>query len=455
MSRKTAIRNLDLPEPVLLGRTLKAQKICVGATVLLALPGLMPWALLMVRTALPPAAIMSPSASLVALACAAGLAFSLPPGPRLWPGLLYWIGSVSIALALVALGASTGGFVSSADLLSLSAQAAPRPGAMTAQFAFAFLLIAILLLFVDAQKGPASYAADGLAIALCLVSFFLLGRFLFETTHIFPNLTVDPTPAVTVVALFLLTCTAVLVRAEYGAFRILLDRGMGGRIMRVLAPIVIVLPFLRELGRERLIRARLVPEHGAAALLSSITAVISLFLLVLITRYVHRMEKEIRELTLRDELTGLHNLRGFKLLAEQSLRLAQRSRAPFSLLFIDLDDLKQINDSFGHEIGSEFLIETAELLKESFRETDVIGRIGGDEFAIAGPMDEGTILDAARRLEEQASLSGNESRHGIALSLSIGHVTADSHTHSSLEELLAKADAMMYDRKRRKKLQVC
>lgn len=455
MSRKNAIRNLDLPDSVLLGRVFKAQKVCLGVTVFLALLGLLAWVLPGLRAGLAPPSIMSPAASLVALACAAGLAFSLPMVPRLWPRLVYWIAGVSVSVSVLALIASAGGVPSFSHLLTLSDQTAPRPGEMTAQFAFAFLLLSILLFFLDAKQGAASFAADGIAVALSFGTIFLLGRFVFEVTHVFPTAPPAPTPAVTVLALFLLTFTAVLIRAEYGAFRILLDSGLGGCIMRVVAPLVIVLPFFRELGRERLIRVHLIPEHGAAALLSSITAVLSLGMLVLITRYVHRMEKEVRELTLRDELTGLHNLRGFKLLAEQSLRLAQRSNAPFSLLFIDLDDLKQINDGLGHEIGSEFLIETAELLKESFRETDVIGRIGGDEFAVAGQLDHAAILEAARRLEEQAPLSSNESRHGMALSLSIGHVTASSHSHLSLEELLAKADAMMYDKKRRKKLQVC
>jgi diguanylate cyclase (GGDEF)-like protein len=105
---------------------------------------------------------------------------------------------------------------------------------------------------------------------------------------------------------------------------------------------------------------------------------------MLLVWYIKGMENEIHDLSLRDELTGLYNLRGFKILAVQALRLAQRSNAPFSVLFIDLDDLKRINDFHGHGVGSAALNETGELIKTTFRETDVIGRVGGDEFAVAG-----------------------------------------------------------------------
>jgi len=100
-----------------------------------------------------------------------------------------------------------------------------------------------------------------------------------------------------------------------------------------------------------------------------------ILLLALVWR-INSMEMEIHVLSLRDEFTGVYNLRGFSLLAEQVLHLAQRSQLPLSVLFVDLDDLKEINDSFGHDVGSTYLIEIAEILKETFRETDVIGRVG-------------------------------------------------------------------------------
>ena len=126
------------------------------------------------------------------------------------------------------------------------------------------------------------------------------------------------------------------------------------------------------------------PAHYTTAILASINGLVALFLLLYLVWRMNRLETDIRDLSLRDALTGLYNIRGFRILAEQSLRMAHRSKEPFSVLFIDLDDLKQTNDLLGHQAGSEFLIETGEILKDTFRETDVFGRIGGDEFAVAG-----------------------------------------------------------------------
>ena len=139
------------------------------------------------------------------------------------------------------------------------------------------------------------------------------------------------------------------------------------------------------------------------------------------------------------------------MLAEQALRIAQRSQLPVSVLFVDLDNLKKINDTLGHETGSSFLVETATLLKETFRETDVIGRIGGDEFAVICQGSHVAVSIAAQRLH-LASKTHNAEGRRIPLSLSIGFVTAEEHGHQSLQELLTVADRAMYEDKRRKKV---
>ena len=158
---------------------------------------------------------------------------------------------------------------------------------------------------------------------------------------------------------------------------------------------------------------------------------------------INSMEIEIHDLTLRDELTGLYNLRGFQLLAGQSLRLAQRAQTTFSVLFIDLDNLKKINDELDHEAGSAFLAETGTLLNSIFRETDVIGRIGGDEFAVAGQFSDHEISTIAEGLEEASRLRSNKPGHPYPLSFSMGHVTSTVGSRESLKDLVSKADKAM------------
>jgi diguanylate cyclase (GGDEF)-like protein len=197
------------------------------------------------------------------------------------------------------------------------------------------------------------------------------------------------------------------------------------------------------------------PEPYVVAILASISTIVSFAFLLLLSWRIKSMESEIRDLSLRDELTGLYNLRGFHLLGEQTLRLAQRSQLPFSVLYIDLDNLKQINDSLGHSVGSTCLNEMAQLLTATFRRTDVIGRIGGDEFAVAGQFSRAAISIAAQRLYTASIRLNMETPHPFLLNFSMGLVTSEGieneALHESLKELLAKADKAMYEEKRRRK----
>ena len=335
-------------------------------------------------------------------------------------------------------------------LLLRSDGSAVHAGSMPPIAAIAFVLLAVILCIIRASKGVISYSADCIIFVLGMLVLAMVSSWLFTAARIFEASLVDRTPPAALCVLVLLIVVAFSVRAQYGGFNILVAEGVGGRIARMLTPIVLTIPFVREAVRARVVRLHLFPEHSEAAVLASLTAMLSLGLLILISRHVRRMEEEIQGLSLRDELTGLYNLRGFRLLAEQALRLASRSQMPFSVLFVDVDRLKQINDSLGHTVGSALLVETADLLTAIFRETDVIGRIGGDEFAVAGQFSQTGIRVAAQRLEDQASVRSVEAAGGKLLSVSIGHATIGDHRRVTLQDLLDEADANMYDHKRRK-----
>lgn len=455
MTTRYTVAQFEQPESTVLDRVHRIQKACLASTIMLSIFALLAWAFPAVCSWIPAGGIMPVSGALISLACAASLATALSARGRTTGRLVHlWLASAAVAMAVVAaaVGSATGHPLS--DFFSLADHAA-RPGAITVQVAAAFASLGLVLLLMSAERGLASYSADALVLILFLLLFFLVSRDFFEASHVFAVHMLDTTRPATLAALALLSVATFLSRARHGAFDILLGRGVSSRIARSLMILPILLPFLREAGRARLVRSHLIPEHGAAAFLASASAIVLLAVLVAITRYIRRMERSIRNLSLRDELTGLYNLRGFRLLAEQALRQAQRSNQPFSLLFIDVDDLKQINDSLGHSAGSSLLVETAEFLKASFRESDVIGRIGGDEFAVAGQLSHNAISEAAERLEAQAYLSRSKGSQNLPISLSIGYVTANPGSSESLDELLEKADAAMYSQKRRKKLQLC
>ena len=317
--------------------------------------------------------------------------------------------------------------------------------------AFAFLLLGIVILLIGSRDSLFGGVADAGATILALLVLIVLSEFLFAMAHIPGSSTAGLPSFPTIVCLMLLTVVSILRRAEYGLFSVFLEGGIGGRIARILAPVLILLPFLRELGRARLLNAQLVPTHYATAVLSSVATIVSFALLLLLVRLLNGMQNEIHDLTLRDELTGLYNFRGFNLFADQSFRLARRARIPFGVLFIDMDNLKVINDELGHSAGSVSLVETAKLLSGTFRETDVIGRLGGDEFVVAGQFDSSEIEVAIERLRSGAAAKTQLAGNRFFLSLSMGFALTDHSTDESLKNVVARADKAMYKEKRAKK----
>jgi diguanylate cyclase (GGDEF)-like protein/PAS domain S-box-containing protein len=164
-------------------------------------------------------------------------------------------------------------------------------------------------------------------------------------------------------------------------------------------------------------------------------------------------EEELRNMSLRDELTGLLNRRGFLNLAEQQLRLAQRMKKMVILFFIDIDRMKWINDSLGHPEGDRALRNAGAVLKRTFRESDLIARVGGDEFVVVtlNAFNESTETILGR-LEENLTAFNEENEAPYPLSLSIGAVASEEETAGSVEALLTMADRRMYENKKAKVL---
>jgi diguanylate cyclase (GGDEF)-like protein len=327
----------------------------------------------------------------------------------------------------------------------------PWPDRPSPQTASGLAMLGITIALIRVRGRIVVRIADLVTICLGLLVLVLASGEVFGAMRIFSLSGVTRTSPQTLLCLVFLTLVAFLRRAEMGIFSIFLGRGIGSRIARILGPVILVLPFLREIARQRMVRSQILPEHYATAILASAAAAMSFVFLMLLVFYIKSMENEIHNLSVRDELTGLYNLRGFHLLGERALRLARRSRVPFSVLFIDLDNLKQINDLHGHSVGSECLAETGALLQATFRETDVLGRIGGDEFAVAGQFSHAAVAIATERLREASAQRNSAPGHSAALSFSIGHVTSLLTGHESLRALLSRADEAMYEEKRRKK----
>jgi diguanylate cyclase (GGDEF)-like protein len=161
------------------------------------------------------------------------------------------------------------------------------------------------------------------------------------------------------------------------------------------------------------------------------------------------LDRELRYLALTDDLTCLFNRRGFFAAATQQIKLAQRNGQSLLLLFCDVDNLKKINDAYGHHEGDLALIRTADALEQSFRGSDILSRLGGDEFIVlASETSNQTQEILLRRLEKNLKKSNAaESRYG--LSLCVGVARFDPKHAITLGELMVQADKAMYEKKRR------
>ncbi len=164
------------------------------------------------------------------------------------------------------------------------------------------------------------------------------------------------------------------------------------------------------------------------------------------------VEEKLRELSLLDELTGLFNRRGFFTLAEQEVKVANRMNKGVFLIFVDLDDLKGINDSFGHQQGDQALIAVARILKSTFRDLDILARVGGDEFvilALDGVSDQSEEI-LMERLSRSVTAHNNLKLLPFPVLLSTGVAFHAPGTPPSVDTLLTEADQKMYDQKRKK-----
>jgi diguanylate cyclase (GGDEF)-like protein/PAS domain S-box-containing protein len=164
------------------------------------------------------------------------------------------------------------------------------------------------------------------------------------------------------------------------------------------------------------------------------------------------MEEEVRLMAVTDHLTGLYNRRGFVTLAEQQLKLSARSRKSMILYSADMDGMKQINDTWGHDEGDRALINAASILRDAFRASDILARIGGDEFAVFS-IDAMDVVPQSlvKRIEIKLHKFNSRKKHPYCLSMSIGVVFYDPEHPCSLDDLMCRADDEMYACKNQKR----
>ncbi len=368
-------------------------------------------------------------------------------------------------------------------------QPALFPGRMAPATALCFLLSGFALLLLERRSLlPQIFASTALLISLMALVGYLFNVSAFYSVGLYSAMAIH-----TAIALILLNTGLLAVQPRSGLVELLISDTAGGEVARNLLAsvplvvlaiggvllvgeslghydnrfslalmatlsittlIVVILRTARHLHQVDTSRASVQAELAAlnAALelrvrerTNALEAVNSKLLAEIAQR--KKVEEDARRLSLTDELTGLHNRRSFFLLADQLMRSARRSNQSCLLFFIDLDGLKKINDIHGHEAGDLAIIAAAQVLKAAFRDSDVVARIGGDEFVVLA-IDVGEPADVlSTRVQELTDEFNVSDRCHYPIGLSIGAVGCSPSELKPLGELLASADALMYANK--------
>ncbi len=168
------------------------------------------------------------------------------------------------------------------------------------------------------------------------------------------------------------------------------------------------------------------------------------------TAELQQAKKEIEQLSVTDELTGLNNRRGFYLKATQAMASSARRKETCALVFLDLDGLKRVNDGLGHDMGDAMIADMATVLLASCRESDIVARLGGDEFCVLLLNSSADSESFSQRLQSGINQYNQSGQRAYKLSASIGITYTQPDETATLDQLLLRADTLMYADKRSK-----
>jgi len=161
---------------------------------------------------------------------------------------------------------------------------------------------------------------------------------------------------------------------------------------------------------------------------------------------IHLLEKEIRNIAEYDMLTGLMNRRRFFERAESIYKLAKRYRDNFAILYMDIDNFKNINDSYGHASGDKVLEKFGQTLLANMRDSDLVGRIGGEEFLLLLPKTDmaGAFIVSKNMRQKINKLSITSESNTIQFDMSVGIAVSKFKAEQTLEDIIHQADKALY-----------
>jgi diguanylate cyclase (GGDEF)-like protein len=366
-----------------------------------------------VTSALPGLLQMKPTTAIGMLLAAGSLALSAPGGSLSELRLSKGASVAVFGLGLLALLTYAGAIPSSTGSWSLL----PSP-----QTSIAFALMGVCLFLVRHAKNRFSSLADICAIVLIAFLLFLLGGHLFRVVEFVGIDAGNLTSRQTLFCLFLLAFVIAARQALGGGlFSILVNGGIGSRILRVVLPGILAAPFALFVLIKYLDDAGILPTAQTRAIATPVIAVVVLGVVAWVARITNTLERQLRLQSVTDELTNVLNRRGFEAVADYAVRNARRVGSGLIVFYFDLDGLKRVNDSIGHDAGSLMIRRFAELLVATFRKNDVVARVGGDEFVVLAVGTSTTVVDMLDRLARSVAECNASGSVPGAIAYSVGH----------------------------------
>jgi diguanylate cyclase (GGDEF)-like protein len=327
-----------------------------------------------------------------------------------------------------------------------------KPGLMSLQTSIFLVALGLCIVFSRARKSLGSHAIDVLAMGLVVLVLCIFTGYCFGASQLFGQSSFTRVAPQTLACMMTLTFVAVGRRAEYGYFSVLVGVGIGSRAARTMMPFALVVPILIVTLAAYTTLAGWLSSPYAAALTAATTCVLFFVLVLVMAWRINDLESELRDISITDEMTQAYNSRGFQLLGGQALREARRAGNPITVLFFDLDGLKQTNDIFGHDVGSRFIRDVADLLRAHFHDADVVARVGGDEFAVVAHCNVNDAKMLLAQVEKEAEWMSSSGNRLHSIRYSVGEAELGQDGAETFSELVKKADAVMYERKRSKRL---
>lgn len=448
----TKIQSQRQPDPAILNWFEVTSNICLYVAGLIAVTILSGWFIPAIGKILPDSwALMQITSSLSILFISIALALGKRKNNGRHLAISRFFGILCIALVVDTLIDLWFGDKSVIGSLLVAKEHLTLVHTTSTQSATCFFILALSVFIEPSRQDKVGYILDLLIIILVMLNLLYFAGYLYKANNLIEvtsSILISPH---TLICIALLTFVQLARRAPFGSYTMLVASGITGHTVRIVLPISVALIFLIILSPTHITSRGLLETPYAAAMTAVVSSLIMIIVVMLLSHKINTLEVRLHSMSITDELTGAYNLRGLNLHGKQLLLEAKRSGTSLSLLFIDVDGLKNVNDSLGHDVGSKLLCDVATLLHENFRESDIVSRVGGDEFVIIVYGSEDDVVSAINRLNFSVDTINDSGSRPYRIGFSIGKVRFEPRTNESLEKLIGRADAAMYKIKKERR----